>query len=105
LSDTQNLDNSVLNAGIACSWPAKMEDTKQMWVHHFFIFQHVLTNLCVRKESQLENYSEKVLPSPYKVTFYGDSWQTFFEVMDEHDDRGVERQGSLLRWQGGVPWE
>ena len=65
----KTLDNSVLNAGIACPWPAKMEDTKRMWVHHFFVFQHVLSNLCVRSENQLENLSDRVLPSPYKFTF------------------------------------
>ena len=55
----KSLYTSARTFGIACSWEAKIEYKKSMWVHHFFIYQNLLSKLCVRRAEDMINKSDE----------------------------------------------
>ena len=74
-----------------------------MWVHHFFIYQNLLSKLCVCRAEDMINESDEGYDgetSTKQFVFHGGRWQKFFEVLTLETEDGVTRQGSLLQWKG-----
>ena len=74
-----------------------------MWVHHFFIYQNLLSKLSVRTAEAMINETDEGFVDDTtinKFVFYGGEWQTFFNVLTPETEDGVTRQGSLLQWRG-----
>ena len=92
----KTLYTSARTFGIACSWEAKIKYKKSMWVHHFFIYQNLLSKLYVRRAEDMINESEEGYDgetATKQFVFYGGRWETFFDLLTLETEDGVTRQG------------
>ena len=102
----KSLFTSAYSFGIACTWEAKILKKKRMWVHHFFIYQNLLSKLSVRWAEEMMNESDKgydAETATKQFVFHGGRWETFFNLLTLETEDGVTRQGSLLQWKGNNP--
>ena len=63
--------------GIVCNWIENTAHPGCMWIHHFFMLQALLPKLTVRTEKEINS-----------LTFYGGTWQHYFQFGDNNDGLG-----------------
>lgn len=74
--------------GIVMSFPSKVETSDGMWIHRFFLMQNICSDIAVRDEEGMKQY-----------TFHGTNltWKSFMAVVKRQPNDG--KLVSILSWK------